>query len=80
MLRHEQDLSAASKDSDEIGIWILLSNVPQILFCSKKPVEASVRIEFIYKYDLSSFLDHTMAGVAWEDKDSLTWVISQEFV
>ena len=64
MLRDEQDFSAASKDSDEIGVLILLSNVSQEFFCSKKLVEASLTIKFIDYYDLSSVLDHTMTGVA----------------
>ena len=71
MWRDEEYLPATGEDRYEVGIRILLSNVPQILFGSVKLVKASPSIEFIQKNELPSIHDHAVAGIAREDEDCL---------
>ena len=74
MWRDEEYLPATGEDSYKVGIRILLSNVPQILFSSVKLVKASPGIEFIHKNELSSIHDHAVAGIAREDEDCLVGI------
>ena len=70
----EEYLSATGKDSYKVGVWILLSNVPQILFSSVKLVKAFLRVKFIHKNELPSIHDHAMASVAREGEDDLVGI------
>ena len=64
MLRDEEYLPATGEDCYKVGVWILLSNIPQTLFGGEKLVKASLRIELIYKYELSSIHHHAVASIA----------------
>ena len=74
MWRDNEYLPATGENSYKVGIRIFLSNVSQILFGSIKLVEASLRIEFIHKNELSPILNHAVAGIAREDEDCLEWI------
>ena len=80
MWRDEEYLPATGEDRYEVGIRILLSNVPQILFGSVKLVKAFLRIEFIHKNELPSIHDHTVAGIAGEDEDCLVRIAFNEAI
>ena len=74
MLRDEEYLPTTGEDCYEVGVWILLSNIPQILFGSEKFVKASLRIELIHENELSSIHDHAMACIARKNEDCLVGI------
>ena len=74
MWRDEEYLPATGEDSYEVGVWILLSNVPQILFGGEKLIKASLSIKFIQKNELPSIHNHAVAGIAREDEDCLVGI------
>ena len=78
MWRDKEYLPATGKDSYEVGIRILLSNVPQILFGSEKLIKAFLSIEYIHKNELPSIHNHAVAGIAREDEDCLVRIAFNE--
>ena len=75
-----KDFSATGKDSDQVAIHVLLSNVPQILFGGVNLVEAFFLNELVQKNDLSSILYHAVAGKTLEDECSFVRVFLEKFV
>ena len=78
VLRDEEYLPATGEDCYKVGVWILLSNIPQTLFGGEKLVKTSFRIELIHKNELSSIHDHAVAGIAREDEDCLVGIAFNE--
>ena len=71
MLGNEEDLPTAREDHNYVRIAKSGSQHSHVFFDSKDLVESLTRDEFVHKNDLSAILDHAMAGIATESKDSL---------
>ena len=69
------NFSTASKYHNHVGIWILLSLLTRQLFCCKPFVKAFWLFKLIYKDNLTTIDDHTVACIALESKDGLVWII-----
>ena len=65
MLGYQENLSTTSVDHNQVRIWVLLSQNPNIFFYSEDLVKSFAGNKFIQKNDLSAILDHAMAGKAW---------------
>ena len=64
-MSHHENFSTASVDYNQICVGVLLSQISDILFDSKDPVETFCGEEFIEKNNLSAILNHAMTSETW---------------
>ena len=79
MLSNQEDLPTAGKYHYYVRIAESCGQHSHVFFDPKDLIESFGRDELIHKNDLSAILDHAVTGIARERKDSLLWVIFEQF-